>query len=484
LYIKKDRNYQLILFKKRIQRISKASLWAVQEKKRMKVVIVGGGAAGISTASNIRRNDDDAEMIVITMEKHIAYSPCAIPYVLSGDVEHFEDIVMHQPEDYLEKNIKVITNSEVFEIKSNENKLKYRIKNQHIGIEKEISYDYLVIATGATSFIPPISGTKLEGVFKIRTLEDGMIIKDWAGENRVAVVVGAGLIGLETAYGLKKMGLEVTVTEMLPQLIPRSLDSDMARIIQEYIENEGIKIILGHPIEEITGEKRVEKAIIGDQVIDTDMVIMATGIRPQIKLAEIAGCKIGRWAILVNEKMQTSIPNIYAVGDCVEVYDAITKQNTQSPLGTTAVRQGKIAAKNIVGIKAEFKAVLNAMVSKIGAMEFGAVGSSKASAMHNGIEVISGKSRALTKARYYPGAKRIDVKIISTLKGRIIGCQIVAEERVAERLDTMSLVIAQEVTCSELAEMEFSYAPPLSMVIDPIILAAENACEKLNKLGK
>ena len=127
LYIKKDRNYQLILFKKRIQRISKASLWAVQEKKRMKVVIVGGGAAGISTASNIRRNDDDAEIIVITMEKHITIHP-AIPYVLSGDVEHFEDIVMHQPEDYLEKNIKVITNSEVFEIKSNENKLKYRIK--------------------------------------------------------------------------------------------------------------------------------------------------------------------------------------------------------------------------------------------------------------------------------------------------------------------------------------------------------------------
>lgn len=449
----------------------------------MKVVIIGGGAAGISTASNIRRYDEDIEITVITMENQIAYSPCAIPYVLSGEVESFEDIVMHQPEDYLEKDIKVITNAEVFKVINNEKKLEYRLNNRYMSIEKEISYDYLVIATGATSFIPHIPGTTLEGVFKIRTIEDGLKIKKWAENSGKAVVVGAGLIGLETAFGLKKMGLEVTVTEMLPQLIPRSLDSDMSKIVQDYIEKEGIRIILGHPLEEIIGKKRVEKAVIGDEVIDTDMVIMATGIRPQIKLAEMAGCEIGRWAILVNEKMQTSVPNIYAVGDCVEVFDAITSQNTQSPLGTTAVRQGKIAAKNIVGVKAEFKAVLNATVSKIGALEFGAVGSSKASAMQNGMEVIAGKSRALTKARYYPGAKRIDVKIISTLKGKIIGCQIIAEERVAERIDTMSLAIARGVTCYELAAMEFSYAPPLSMVIDPIILAAEDACEKLKRLA-
>ena len=298
------------------------------------------------------------------------------------------------------------------------------------------------------------------------------------------MVVGAGLIGLETAYGLKEMGLNVIVTEMLPQIIPRSLDPDMASIVRQYMENEGLQVILGNPIEEIIGDKRVEKAIIGEEVLNADMVIMATGIRPQIKLAKMAGCDIGRWAILVNEKMQTSVPNIYAVGDCVEVYDAITGQNTQSPLGTTAVRQGKIAAKNIVGMSAEFRPVLNAMVSKIGQLEFGAVGSTKSWAVHNGMEVITGKSKALTKARYYPGAKTIDVKMICTLNGRIIGCQIIAEERVAERIDTMSLAIAKDVTCSELAAMEFSYAPPVSMVIDPIILAAEDACWKLKRLKK
>jgi NADH oxidase (H2O2-forming) len=399
-------------------------------------------------------------------------------------VDCFEDIVMHKPEDYLEKNINIVINAEVFEVSSRENKLKYNFNNGYLKVVKELSYDYLVIASGATSFIPPIEGTHLNGVFKIRTIEDGFKIKEWAEKNHNAVVVGAGLIGLETAYGLKEMGLNVIVTEMLPQIIPRSLDPDMASIVRQYMENEGLQVILGNPIEEIIGDKRVEKAIIGEEVLNADMVIMATGIRPQIKLAKMAGCDIGRWAILVNEKMQTSVPNIYAVGDCVEVYDAITGQNTQSPLGTTAVRQGKIAAKNIVGMSAEFRPVLNAMVSKIGQLEFGAVGSTKSWAVHNGMEVITGKSKALTKARYYPGAKTIDVKMICTLNGRIIGCQIIAEERVAERIDTMSLAIAKDVTCSELAAMEFSYAHPVSMVIDPIILAAEDACWKLKRLKK
>jgi NADH oxidase (H2O2-forming) len=450
----------------------------------MKVVIIGSGAAGLSTASNIRKYDEDIEITVITRESFIAYSPCAIPYVLCGKVDCFEDIVMHKPEDYLEKNINIVINAEVFEVSSRENKLKYNFNNGYLKVVKELSYDYLVIASGATSFIPPIEGTHLNGVFKIRTIEDGFKIKEWAEKNHNAVVVGAGLIGLETAYGLKEMGLNVIVTEMLPQIIPRSLDPDMASIVRQYMENEGLQVILGNPIEEIIGDKRVEKAIIGEEVLNADMVIMATGIRPQIKLAKMAGCDIGRWAILVNEKMQTSVPNIYAVGDCVEVYDAITGQNTQSPLGTTAVRQGKIAAKNIVGMSAEFRPVLNAMVSKIGQLEFGAVGSTKSWAVHNGMEVITGKSKALTKARYYPGAKTIDVKMICTLNGRIIGCQIIAEERVAERIDTMSLAIAKDVTCSELAAMEFSYAHPVSMVIDPIILAAEDACWKLKRLKK
>lgn len=448
----------------------------------MKIVIVGGGAGGLSTASNIRKCNENAAITVITMEKHVAYSPCAIPYVLGGEVDNFNDIIMHEAEDYLEKNIKIITQAEVFDVISSENKVKYHLNDQKDSDEKELSYDYLVIATGATSFIPPIKGTDLKGVFKIRTIEDGFKIKEWAEKSLHVVVVGASLIGLETSYALKQMGLDVTMTEMLPQIIPRSLDPEMAEIVQSYIEKQGINVILGNPAQKILGEEQVEGAVFGDETVDADMVIMATGVRPQTKLAEMAGCELGKMAIRVNEKMQTSVPNIYAVGDCVEVLDAITGEYTQSMLGTAAVRQGKIAAKNIIGIGGEFKPVLNSMVSKVGKLEFGAVGITKTLAPKSGIDVISGKIKALSKARYYPGAKRIDVKLICNLKGRIIGCQLIGEERVAERVDTMSLAIANGVTCSELATTEFSYAPPVSMVTDPIILAAEDACEKLKEL--
>jgi NADH oxidase (H2O2-forming) len=451
----------------------------------MKVVVIGGGAGGLSTASNIRKYDEDAEITVITRDEHIAYSPCAIPYVLCGEVDCFENIIMHEPEDYLERNIEVITRAEVVEVKEGQNKIKYQLKEDDKTIEKELDYDYLIIATGGSPFIPPMEGCYLDGVFKIRTINDGKQIMSWAEKSKRAIVVGAGLIGLEIAFGLKNMGLDVTVTEMLPQIVPRSLDPDMAKIVQNYIEKKGINVILGTPIEQIKGETRVEGAVFGDEEeIEADMVILATGVRPETRMAKMAGCDLGRWAIEVNEKMQTSVPNIYAVGDCVEVYDAITGHNTQSPLGSTAVRQAKIAARNIVGIDAKFNPVLNSMVSQVGNLEFGAVGLTKTAALQNGIKVISGKSKALTKARYYPGAKRIDVKMICDMKGRIIGCQIIAEERVAERVDTMSLAIAQEMTCSQLANTEFSYAPPVSMVIDPIILAAEDACAKLQRLQK
>ena len=449
----------------------------------MKIAIVGAGAGGLSTASNIRKYNKDAEITVITMGKHIAYSPCAIPYVLGGEVENFKDIIMHEAEDYLEKNIKIITQAEVFDISSSENKIKYRFINEKTE-EYELSYDYLVIATGASSFIPPIEGTDLKGVFKLRTIEDGLKINEWAEKSQNAVIVGASLIGVEVSYALKQKGLNVTMTEMLPQIIPRSLDPDMATIVQDYLEKHGINVILGQGIDKLTGDEHVEGAVFEDNVIDADLVIMATGVRPKTKLAEMAGCELGKWAIVVNEKMQTSIPNIYAVGDCVEVFDAITGDSTQSMLGTTAVRQGKIAAKNITGINAEFKPVLNSNVSKVGELEFGAVGLTVASARQSGIDATYGKIRALTKARYYPGAKRIDVKIINNLKGRIIGCQLIGEERVAERVDIMSLAITKGVTCSELATTEFSYAPPVSMVTDPIILAAEDACSKLKAVNK
>ncbi|MBW9220032.1 FAD-dependent oxidoreductase [Methanothermococcus sp. SCGC AD-155-N22] len=448
----------------------------------MRTVVIGSGAGGLTTASTIRRYNKDMEIVVITKEKYVAYSPCAIPYVIAGEIPSFQDIVMHTPEDYRKnKNIEIITESTVIDIDSENKNVIYYDKD---GNKNTLKYDYLVIATGGETFIPPIEGKDLEGVFKVKTIEDGMKIKDYAEKSKSATVIGAGAIGLEMAYALKKLDLKVTVVEMAPQVLPRALDIDMAKIVLKYLKDLGIEVILEKPVSKILGDEnnRVKGVVVGEKSYSCDMVVMATGTRPNLELGRKAGCEIGRLAIKVNSKMETSVPNIYAVGDCVETVDFITKQVTLSPFGSTAVRQGKVAGRNIAGIPSEFKPVLNAMVSKIGDLEIGGTGISELRAHQNRLEVVVGKAKALTRARYYPGGKPIYVKLIFDMNKTLIGCQIVGGERVSERIDAMSLGILKGVTCEELVNMEFSYAPPVSMVVDPIVLAAEDAWEKFRKL--
>lgn len=443
----------------------------------MRVVIIGSGAGGLSTASNIRKYNKEIEIIVITKDKYVAYSPCAIPYVLSGKIKSFDEIIMHDIEYYLDKDINILTETEVIEISPTKNLIKYkRLDDTKI---KELKYDYLVIATGGIPAVPPIPGVNLEGVFTVRTLEDGIKIKKWAENCEHATVIGAGLIGIEMAYGLKHLIPEVDIIEMASQVVPRSLDPEMAKIIQKYLEKLGVNVLVGKTVKKIIGEKRVNAVELNNKKINTDMVLLATGVKPNISLAKKAGIKIGKWGIKVNEKMQTSVRNIYAVGDCVEVKDFITGENTLSPLGSTAVRQAKVAAKNIIGKKCRFRPVLNAMVSRIGNLEFGSVGMTEINAKYHNIETVCGMSKALTRARYYPGAERIYVKIVCNKDGKIIGCQVIAKEGVSERIDAMSIAISQHLKCSDLCEMEFSYAPPLSTVVDPFVPACEEIVEKL-----
>ena len=443
----------------------------------MKVVIVGGGAGGISTASNLRKMDKNCEIVVLTRDDKVAYSPCAIPYVLSGTIKSFDDIVMRTPEDYKKKDIDIITEVEVTAVDSGKKTVTYESKSK----SKTIKYDKLVLATGGNPFVPPMEGVDLEGVYQIRNIDDGIKVQEAIKDAKSAIVTGAGLIGIEIAFALMKQGLNVTLSEMMPQIVPRSLDKDMSDILVKYLEMEGINVVLGKPITKLIGDKKVEKACFDDdELIDADMVILATGVRAELDLARMAGCEIGRWAILVNDRMETSVEDIYAVGDCVESKDLILGFNTISQLGTTAVRESKTLARTICNKKSKFNPVLNSMVSKVGKLEFGAVGYTTSFAQQNRIRPVVQKVEALTRARYYPNAKPMDIKIICDGNGTIIGCQIIAEERVAERIDTMTLAITEGLTCFDLSNMEFAYAPPVSMVTDPLILAVEEVSKKFN----
>ena len=408
----------------------------------MKVVIVGGGAGGISTASNIRKIDNDCEIVVLTRDDKVAYSPCAIPYVLSGTIKSFDDIVMRTPEDYKKKNIDVITEVEVTAVDSDKKTVTYESGSK----SKTIKYDKLVLATGGNPFVPPMGGVDLEGVYQIRNIDDGKKVQEAMKDAKSAIVTGAGLIGIEIAFALMKQGLNVTLSEMMPQIVPRSLDKDMSDILVKYLEMEGINVVLGKPITKLIGDKKVEKACFGDEE-------------------------------LIDE---TSVEDIYAVGDCVESKDLILGFNTISQLGTTAVRESKTLARTICNKKSKFNPVLNSMVSKVGKLEFGAVGYTTSFAQQNRIRPVVQKVEALTRARYYPNAKPMDIKVICDGNGTIIGCQIIAEERVAERIDTMTLAITEGLTCFDLSNMEFAYAPPVSMVTDPLILAVEEVSKKFS----
>lgn len=445
----------------------------------LNIIIIGGGASGLTTASNIRKFDEESQIIVFTTQKHVAYSPCAIPYVIGGHIDSFDDIIMHRPEEYMRKNIRILTETKVTEINKDLTEVVYEDKN---GNKQVMKYDKLVIATGGKPLIPPIPGKDLEGVFKVRTVEDGQQIQAYADKSQRVVLVGGGAIGLELGSELTNKGLEVTIAEMVPQLFPRSFDKEMSDKFQEHLQSNKIEILTGAAVESINGDTKVESVTIDGVEKPADMVILSTGVRPQTELAESIGCKMGKFAIEVDDHMETSVENVYAAGDCVQVTNAITGEITLSPLGTTAVRQGIILAKHITGHDIEFQPVLNSTVSQIGNMEMGAIGITEQEAVKQGIDVVVSRIDSLSRARYYPGSKPLFIKLIAKVDGTIIGCQMFGQEAVAERVDTMTAIMSQKLKCEDVVSMEFSYAPPVSTVVDPIAQAAEDCLEQIEQL--
>ena len=447
----------------------------------LNIVIIGAGASGLTAASNIRKYDEESQIIVFTTQKHVAYSPCAIPYVIGGHIDSFDDIIMHKATEYMRKNIRIMTETTVTEINNDITEVTYEDK---AGNKQNLKYDKLIIATGGKPFIPPIPGHDLEGVFVVRTVEDGEEILAYSEKSQNVLLVGGGAIGLELGSELAHKGLNVIIAEIVPQLFPRSFDKEMSDKFQEHLQSNKIEILTSSTVESINGETKVESVTIDGVERPVDMVILSTGIRPQTELAESIGCEMGQFAIKVNPRMETSVPNVYAAGDCVEVTNAITGDFTLSPLGTTAVRQGIILAKNLAGHDIEFQPVLNSTVSQIGDMEMGAVGITQQEAEKLGIDVVVSTVDSLSRARYYPGSKPLHIKLIAKTDGTIIGCQMFGQEAVAEKVDTMTAIMTQKLTCDDVVSMEFSYAPPLSSVIDPIAQAASQCLEKIDELNE
>ena len=444
-----------------------------------RIVVIGAHAAGVDAASAARKTDRTAEITLITDEKYAGYSRCGLPFVIGGHIPSFSNLIVFPPSYFQMMKLNLKTETKVTKIDTGKKTVVTLDKNGNI---EELPYDSLIIATGASAFTPPIRGREKQGILPLRTIEDGQRIDQAIREGaKRAVVMGAGLIGLETAVALQERGLQVTVVEMLPQVLPAMLDADMAKIVQEMLEQKGIRILTNKPVEEFLGAEKVTGIVAGGEQINADLFVSAFGVRANTQLAVDAGIALGETRLIkTNTRMETNVKDVYAVGDCAESIHIVTQRPTVQQLGTVAVRQGKVAGINAAGGYATFPGVVGSAVTELYNMQIGATGLTETAAKRAGIEVITGAISSKTKADYYPGALPIRAKLVVEKESqRIIGAQIIGGEEVTQRINAVSFAIQKQMTVRELAKADTAYAPPLNETWEPLVLAAEMVLMKL-----
>jgi len=446
-----------------------------------KIVIIGAHAAAVDAASAARKTDRTAEIILLTTEKYAGYSRCGIPFVIGGHIPKFTDLIVYPSSYYQMMKLDLRRETTATNIDAKAKTVETLDKT---GKTETLPYDSLIIATGANAFIPPIKGKEKQGILTVRTLEDGEKIDQAIQQGaKTAIVMGAGLIGLEVAIGLTERGVKTTVVEMLPQIMPVMLDADMAKGVQEMLETKGITILVGKGVEEFIGTDKVTGIVAGGEQINADLSIAAFGVRANTELAQKAGLALGETkAVKVNPKMETSVPGVYAIGDCAECTHMITQRPALPQLGTVAVRQGKVAGTNAAGGYAIFPGVLGSAVTKFFDTEIGVTGLNEFFAKRAGMDVVSATISGKTRAQYYPGAQPIRVKVVVEKEmERVIGAQIIGGEEVTQRINAISVGIQKNMTVRELAKSDTCYAPPLCETWELMALAAEAAVIKLTR---
>jgi NADH oxidase (H2O2-forming) len=446
-----------------------------------RIVIVGAHAAGLDAASAARKTDRKAEITLISEEKYTGYSRCGLPFVIGGQIPTFQRLIVFPPTYYRMMKLDLQTETTVTTINVDDKSIDIVDKSGKTGT---IPYDSLILTTGARSFIPPIKGREKAGIHSLRTIEDGEKIDQAIHKGaKTAIVMGAGLIGLETAIALFERGIKTSVVELIPQILPAMLDADMAKSVQEMLQQKGLTILTGKGVEEFLGNDTVTGIIAGGEQLNADLFISAFGVRATTQLATNAGIATGETrAIKTNAKMETNIKDIYAAGDCAESINLITKKPALTQLGTVAVRHAKVAGINAAGGYALFPGVIGSAVTRLFETDVGVTGLTAFSAQRAGIDTITGTITSKTKADYYPSALPIKIKLLVEKESQqIIGVQIIGGEEVTQRINAISFAIQKQMTVRELAKADTAYAPPLNETWEPLVLAADIAIRKLQR---
>lgn len=435
----------------------------------MKVVIVGGVAGGASAAARLRRLDESAEIIMFERGEYISFANCGLPYYIGGEITKKSALTLQTPQSFNARfNVDVRVNSEVTSIDPKAKTVTVRSKDRG---EYTESYDKLILSPGAAPIRPPMEGADNARVFTLRNIPDTIKIREYVEEEfpESAVVVGGGYIGVEMAENLKNAGVAVTIVELADHVIA-PLDYDMACDVHRYLKEKGVGLILKNGVQAIKEEGGKLKLTLSDGEIETDMVIMAVGVRPDTALAKEAGLELNkRGAIVVNEHMLTSDPDIYAVGDAVEVTDFVTGEKAYIPLAGPANKQGRIAADNICGIPTTYKNTLGSAVLKIFDMTVATTGVNERAAKAAGLDYDKVYTYSNSHASYYPGSTGMSIKTLYEKgTGKILGAQIVGFDGVDKRCDVLATAIRAGMTAKDLTELELCYAPPFGSAKDPV----------------
>jgi len=460
-------------------------------QSKQRIVIIGGVAAGMKTACRLRRLDPVAKITVIDRSHNISYGACPLPYYIEG---LYDDIskVRKTPTGVLRdenffakvKGFEALTRTEALEIKRTEKKV--RIRHLDSGEESELEYDKLVMATGNEPIIPPLPGVDLPGVLPLKTMEQAQEIDHLAETGENAVVIGAGLIGLEVAEALTERGLNVTIIEMKDQVMAPALDFSMAAMVHHELERHKVSLRLSEPLQRIEGEKHVIRVVTGKGTYPADLVLIAVGVRPSVQLAEDAGLALGETgAIRVNAYMQSSDPDIYAAGDCAECTDYLTRQKVYVPLGSTANKHGRVVANNIAGQEEQFPGILGSMAVKVFSLNVARTGMSSRDAQLIGLKPESIVVSATDFAHLYPGSKPIVIKLIAERSSRkVLGAQVAGPGVVDKRVDVIATAITLGATVDQLAQLDLCYAPPFSNAMDALHQTANAMRNKLDGLAE
>lgn len=440
----------------------------------MKVVIIGGVAGGATAAARIRRLDETAEILVFERSGYISYANCGLPYYIGDVITDPEALTLQTPESFFSRfRVTMKVRHEVTAIHPERNTVS--VTNLETGEKFEESYDKLLLSPGAKPTQPKLPGTGISKLFTLRTVEDTFRIKEYINQKqpKSVVLAGGGFIGLELAENLRELGMDVTIVQRPKQLM-NPFDADMAAFIHNEMRSHGVRLALGHTVEGFEEKEGKVQVLLKDETpLQADMVILAIGVTPDTWLAKNAGLKLGiKDSIVVNDRMETSVPNIYAVGDAVQVKHYVTGLDALISLAGPANKQGRIAADNICGGDSLYQGSQGSSVIKVFDMTAASTGVNETNARKAGLDVDKVILSPMSHAGYYPGGKVMTMKVVFEKETyRLLGAQIVGYEGVDKRIDVLATAIHAGMKATELKDLDLAYAPPYSSAKDPVNMA-------------